>query len=148
MYVKYFFLRRHNFPFICNVNKNISDLIKIKRFCEDILRIIHQLGVGECTLKGFMAHKLYMARKQLRQLQTQKELNELKSETNISVWIRFKPKLVFGWINFYFRFIFTFFKKEIERFLNDDEALVKTAKIILQNVSAAPANLFSNDHNG
>lgn len=63
----------------------ISDFLVIKRFCEDILRIIHQLGVGECSLKGFLAHKLYEARKQLRQMQMQQRLSEYESEANVSV---------------------------------------------------------------
>lgn len=57
----------------------------------------------------------------------------------------FSAKLIFIFVLFYFYFLL---KKEIERFLNDDEELLKTAKIILQNVSAAPTNIFSNDHNG
>lgn len=66
-------------------NTNVSDLIKIKGFCEDILRIVNQLGVGECSLKGFLAHNLYTTRNRLQQIHSQKELNERKSETNDSV---------------------------------------------------------------
>lgn len=45
-------------------------------------------------------------------------------------------------------FCIFFLKKEIDRFLNDDDELLKSAKTILQNVSAAPVAIFSNDHNG
>lgn len=86
-----------------------------------------------------------MARKQLQQHQSQKELCEHKSET--SVWTAFKPKFV-SYLNEFYFVLFLSFKQEFEHFLNDDEDLLKTAKIILQNISAAPKNAFSNDHNG
>lgn len=66
--------------------KHNPDFIIIKRFCEDILRILHQLGVGDCSLKGFLAHKLYEARKRLKEMQApENESNECIRELDASV---------------------------------------------------------------
>lgn len=45
---------------------NIPDLNKIKGFCEDIFRIMDKLELGECSLKGYVAHKLYHVRQKLK----------------------------------------------------------------------------------
>lgn len=50
------------------------DLTTIKGFCEDVLRTLDQLGIGESSLKGLLAHKLYVVRKKL------KELSELNAD--------------------------------------------------------------------
>lgn len=51
----------------------LLDLMTIKGFVEDILRVLDQLDIGESLLKGQLAHKLYTIRKGL------KELSEWKS---------------------------------------------------------------------
>lgn len=94
------------------ISQIFSDFILMKRFCEDVLRIIHQLEVGECSLKGFLAHKLYETRTQLRQLHSQHELNEYKSESNISVWsqsVQMKLKEIYTKLKF---FVFFFSKRK------------------------------------
>lgn len=42
------------------------DQMLMKRFCEDVLRLLDKLGAGECSLKGFLTHKLYTVRKNLK----------------------------------------------------------------------------------
>lgn len=37
----------------------------LKGFCEDILKILHKLEIGECSLKGHLAYKLFTIRKEL-----------------------------------------------------------------------------------
>lgn len=37
----------------------------MKGFCEDILRILEMLQIGESSLKGHLAYKLYIIRKKL-----------------------------------------------------------------------------------
>lgn len=46
---------------------NFPDLMLIKRFCEDILKTIDMLNVGNCSLKGFVCCKLLEVYKQLKQ---------------------------------------------------------------------------------
>lgn len=40
----------------------------IKQYCEEILMVLHKIQVGECSMKGFLAHKLYVIRKKLNNL--------------------------------------------------------------------------------
>lgn len=39
-----------------------SDMILVKNFCEDILKTLDMLEAGNCSLKGFLCHKLYRIR--------------------------------------------------------------------------------------
>ncbi|XP_031628938.1 SET domain-containing protein SmydA-8-like isoform X2 [Contarinia nasturtii] len=94
---------------------NCQDLYKIKSYCEDILRILNRLNVGECSLKGFLAHKLYTVRKKL------KNFSEILQNDSDNSQI-----------------------SSIDFLLNDDEELWKTANVILKNVSAAPRDIFEN----
>lgn len=43
----------------------VIDLSTMKGFCEDILRILEKLQIGESSLKGHLAYKLYIIRKKL-----------------------------------------------------------------------------------
>ncbi|XP_031631799.1 SET domain-containing protein SmydA-8-like [Contarinia nasturtii] len=94
-----------------------EDQNKIQCFCEDILRIIDKLDVGECSLKGILAHRLYVIRQKLKEFPP--------SEFDLNGDDRKRMSI-----------------SKIDDFLNDDEQLLKTAKIILSNTSTAPADIF------
>lgn len=74
----------------------IADQMTIKKFCEDILKILDKLGAGECSLKGFLAHKLYTVRQRLK---TSKELFRISNDGQTSV--------SFGNISFFFSNVLT-----------------------------------------
>ncbi|XP_055304034.1 SET domain-containing protein SmydA-8 [Sitodiplosis mosellana] len=92
---------------------SFEDLSSIKGFCEDILRIMDKLGLGECSLKGYLAHRLFKIRQQLKIFP---ESSSSHGDHDQAV-------------------------SEIDTFLNDDDQLWKTAKIILGNSSAAPTDI-------
>lgn len=48
------------------MSRFLADLTTVKSYCEEILKILNNLGAGECSLKGFLVYKLYTIRKQLK----------------------------------------------------------------------------------
>lgn len=51
-----------------NFCSEFTDLLLIKRFCEDILAAIDMLNAGNCSLKGFLCCKLYEVHAKLKKL--------------------------------------------------------------------------------
>lgn len=122
------------------MSRSLADLTTVKSYCEEILKILHNLGAGECSLKGFLVHKLYTIRKQLKN--SIKPLHESQGDTEqvtISV-----GSLTLNNNLFRIKKI-TFFPQEFDRFLNDDEQLWKKAKTILMHVSAAPLDIIAKE---
>lgn len=46
-------------------------MIILKEYCKDILEKIDQLGAGECSLKGLIAHRLYTIQTKMKTIQTE-----------------------------------------------------------------------------
>lgn len=56
---------------LCVINlfcSDFTDLLLIKRFCEDVLTTIDMLNAGNCSLKGFVCCKLYEIHAKLKEL--------------------------------------------------------------------------------